>query len=94
MSHVLQVSIQKRSLYQELLSNVSILKSMTQTELLNLADALQPEDFKQGEYLIKFREPGEYMFIILTGMRWGVHGDAQGAPSFAVQCVQRCTHVQ
>ena len=63
----MQASIQKRKLYGELLSGISILKSMTPKELLNLADALQPTEYQPGDSLIRFGEPGGYMHLILQG---------------------------
>jgi len=59
--------IKKRALYSEFLSKISFLKSLNQKELIQLADALQPENFKQGDYLIHFGEEGSWFYIIVEG---------------------------
>lgn len=44
---------QKRKLYEQLLREVPILKSLNETELNNLADALLTREFKDGQTIIK-----------------------------------------
>jgi CRP-like cAMP-binding protein len=64
---VVKGSRERRKLYEELLSHVSFLSTMTQQELLNLADALQPSNYAPGEPLIKHGEENEWMHIIMAG---------------------------
>ena len=47
------------------LLQVSFLKCMTHLELLQLADALEPRTYKDKEYLIRFDDDGEWMFLII-----------------------------
>ena len=76
---VTHVSTARRALYEELLSNVNFLQSMSGEEMLVLADCLQPARFTGGEYIIKFGSEGEWMHIIVEGTVevWG--RDANGA---------------
>ena len=71
-----RISKMRRELYEELLSNVSFLQSMTHEDLLTLADCLQPAHFSEGDYIIKFGSQGEWMHIIIDGIVevWGRDG--------------------
>eukprot|EP01004_Peranema_trichophorum_P004887 NODE_377_length_2843_cov_17.660662_g322_i0.p1 GENE.NODE_377_length_2843_cov_17.660662_g322_i0~~NODE_377_length_2843_cov_17.660662_g322_i0.p1 ORF type:complete len:814 (+),score=164.32 NODE_377_length_2843_cov_17.660662_g322_i0:1-2442(+) len=64
---VMRQNIEKRKLYQELLSNVDFLKSMSQYELLTLADALQPSIYKKGDKIIQFGDEAEWFHIVVDG---------------------------
>eukprot|EP01004_Peranema_trichophorum_P003212 NODE_2213_length_1652_cov_135.017005_g1896_i0.p1 GENE.NODE_2213_length_1652_cov_135.017005_g1896_i0~~NODE_2213_length_1652_cov_135.017005_g1896_i0.p1 ORF type:complete len:506 (+),score=109.72 NODE_2213_length_1652_cov_135.017005_g1896_i0:113-1519(+) len=60
--------IKKRALYTEFLSKISFLQSMSHKELIQLADALQPDKFKKGEHLISYGEEGTWFYIIVEGV--------------------------
>eukprot|EP00993_Chasmostoma_nieuportense_P000632 NODE_1582_length_1451_cov_43.632175_g1501_i0.p1 GENE.NODE_1582_length_1451_cov_43.632175_g1501_i0~~NODE_1582_length_1451_cov_43.632175_g1501_i0.p1 ORF type:complete len:449 (-),score=78.65 NODE_1582_length_1451_cov_43.632175_g1501_i0:104-1261(-) len=60
--------IRKRELYSEFLSKISFLKGLEHSELIQLADALEPCKFKKGENLISYGEEGEWFYIIVEGV--------------------------
>ena len=64
---VMQLSIQRRQLYTELLGNVEFLENMTEYEKLTLADALHPKTYEPGSYIIRRGERNEWMHIVVEG---------------------------
>eukprot|EP01006_Ploeotia_vitrea_P032239 TRINITY_DN64501_c0_g1_i1.p1 TRINITY_DN64501_c0_g1~~TRINITY_DN64501_c0_g1_i1.p1 ORF type:complete len:1068 (-),score=201.15 TRINITY_DN64501_c0_g1_i1:186-3086(-) len=59
--------IRKRRLYEDFLRRVKWLKCMTHQELLQLADALEPCSFQDGENMITYGEVGKWMYVIVEG---------------------------
>jgi len=69
----------KRALHYDAL-RVGFLKNLTHAEKLQVADALEPCQFQDGEFLIHYDEEGMWFYIILEG-RVEVYGrDAQKEP--------------
>eukprot|EP01064_Diplonema_japonicum_P021125 TRINITY_DN30678_c0_g1_i1.p1 TRINITY_DN30678_c0_g1~~TRINITY_DN30678_c0_g1_i1.p1 ORF type:complete len:531 (+),score=112.11 TRINITY_DN30678_c0_g1_i1:35-1627(+) len=64
---VMSVSIKRRNEYQEVLVTIPFLSSLTQYERLQLADALETMEWENGDVIMRFNEPGEYMYIVLEG---------------------------
>lgn len=64
---VTRAAIGKWELYEGFLDRVPFLKGLTKLEKLQLADALQPMVYNDGEYLIEYNTIGAWMFLILEG---------------------------
>lgn len=65
---VLKSAFKKRKLYEELLENVPILKSLEQYERSNLADALMSKIFKKGDCIIRQGKEADGMFFLEKGV--------------------------
>eukprot|EP00397_Hematodinium_sp_SG-2012_P041362 GEMP01045534.1.p1 GENE.GEMP01045534.1~~GEMP01045534.1.p1 ORF type:complete len:420 (+),score=96.47 GEMP01045534.1:245-1504(+) len=57
----------KREMYEAFLRSVEILHSLDNYEILQIADALQSEEFNAGDYVVKQGDPGHKFFIIEEG---------------------------
>ncbi|XP_046631570.1 cAMP-dependent protein kinase type I regulatory subunit-like isoform X1 [Daphnia pulicaria] len=65
---ILMIStINKRKMYEEFLSKVSILESLEKWERFTVADALEPCSFEDGETIVRQGEPGDDFYIIVEG---------------------------
>ncbi|KAK6188795.1 hypothetical protein SNE40_004899 [Patella caerulea] len=64
---VLKAAFKKRKLYEELLENVPILKSLEPYERMNLADALCTKEYDDGEVIIAQGDNAEGMYFIEKG---------------------------
>ncbi|OWF55936.1 cAMP-dependent protein kinase type II regulatory subunit [Mizuhopecten yessoensis] len=64
---VLRSAFKKRKMYEELLENVTILKTLEQYERMNLADALQSRAYEDEEEIIKQGEDADGMYFIESG---------------------------
>ena len=58
-------TIRKRKLYEEFLSQVSILETLDEWERLTVADSLEPIQFDDGSIVVKQGDPGDDFFIIV-----------------------------
>eukprot|EP01063_Lacrimia_lanifica_P024011 TRINITY_DN319_c0_g2_i2.p2 TRINITY_DN319_c0_g2~~TRINITY_DN319_c0_g2_i2.p2 ORF type:complete len:879 (+),score=441.58 TRINITY_DN319_c0_g2_i2:215-2851(+) len=66
--HIMQkASMKKRAMYGEFLKNVGFLKSLSEHEVLHLADALKPASYRPGEHLINFGDDGLWFYIVVEG---------------------------
>lgn len=65
---VLKSAFKKRKMYEELLENVPLLKSLENYERSNLADALNSKFYKDGDYIIKQGDEADGMFFLEKGM--------------------------
>lgn len=63
-----KASKKKRAMYEGFLSEVNFLKCLNHMELLQLADALKPASFEDGQTLIKYGEVGETFYLITEGV--------------------------
>ncbi|CAH8466527.1 unnamed protein product [Schistosoma margrebowiei] len=64
---VLRQAFLKRQLYENLLSSVPLLGSLSAYERTNLADALGSHTYEDGTWIIQEGEPGEEMYFIEEG---------------------------
>ncbi|VDP70432.1 unnamed protein product [Schistosoma curassoni] len=64
---VLRQAFLKRQLYENLLSSVPLLGSLSAYERTNLADALGSHTYEDGTCIIQEGEPGEEMYFIEEG---------------------------
>jgi CRP-like cAMP-binding protein len=65
---VMQVTVERRRLYRELLTGVPFLAQLTEPQQLSLADALSPCGFTSGELLCRHGFVNEWMYIIVDGV--------------------------
>jgi len=64
---VLKSAYKKRKMYEALIDSVPMLKTLDQYERMNLADALVPRYFKDGERVINQGDGADGMFFIEDG---------------------------
>eukprot|EP01006_Ploeotia_vitrea_P050746 TRINITY_DN67493_c0_g1_i2.p1 TRINITY_DN67493_c0_g1~~TRINITY_DN67493_c0_g1_i2.p1 ORF type:complete len:620 (-),score=122.25 TRINITY_DN67493_c0_g1_i2:124-1779(-) len=58
----------KRKLYCGFLGKVGFLQGVSEADLCQIADCLQAAQYNEGDYLIRYGQEGEWMFIIEEGM--------------------------
>jgi len=64
---VLKSAFEKRKMYEQLLENMPMFKSLTAYERMNVADALFSKSFKDGEAIIKQDEHAQHMYFVESG---------------------------
>jgi len=64
---LLKSACKKRKMYESLLEKVPMLKSLELYERLNLADALLPRSYRDGEPIIKQGESADGMYFVEDG---------------------------
>ena len=72
------ISMRKRKMYGQFLSNIGFLQSLTSAERVQLADALRPANFAAGDLLIQYGEEGQWFYIIVEGAVEVIGRDAAG----------------
>jgi len=60
-------SHRKRKLYETFLKGVPILSSLEPSELYKVADALEPQNFEDGQNIITEGETGDKFYIVIEG---------------------------
>jgi len=71
-------TIRKRSTYESHLAKVKILECLDQWERLIIADALEPENFQDGEVVVQQGDQGDEFFIIMEGLAIVTQCPAEG----------------
>eukprot|EP01060_Flectonema_neradi_P014212 TRINITY_DN20921_c0_g1_i1.p1 TRINITY_DN20921_c0_g1~~TRINITY_DN20921_c0_g1_i1.p1 ORF type:complete len:500 (+),score=94.72 TRINITY_DN20921_c0_g1_i1:119-1618(+) len=64
---VLVSAIRKREMHMEHLKKVKFLATLPDGDLIQLADALQTDEWDEGDTIIKHGTEGEFMYLILEG---------------------------
>lgn len=64
---LMDATMRKRALYEGFLDRVPILASLEKYERLTVADALEPENFEEGQTIVKQGDPGDVFYIIVEG---------------------------
>jgi len=75
---VVAAAMQKRETYQGFLKNVPILSSLTEMEILTLADSLAEEKWADGSTVCTQGEEGDFFYIIKDGTAICSQVDASG----------------
>lgn len=75
---VVAAAMQKRETYKSFLSQVPILESLTEMEILTLADSLAEEAYNDGDVICKQGDEGNYFYIIKEGNAECFQADAAG----------------
>ncbi|XP_018402183.1 PREDICTED: cAMP-dependent protein kinase type II regulatory subunit [Cyphomyrmex costatus] len=75
---LLKSAYKKRKMYENLINKVPMLKSLEPYERMNLADALVPKQFSNGEQIIRQGDTADGMYFVEDGVvritRLGEHG--------------------
>ena len=64
---VLKSAFKKRKMYEELLESVPMLKSLDSYERMNVADALLPREFQEGDCIIRDGDDADGMYFLEDG---------------------------
>lgn len=64
---VLKSAFEKRKMYEQLLENMPLFKSLSSYERMNVADALFSKSFKKDEPIIKQGDDAQCMYFVETG---------------------------
>ncbi|CAH0551066.1 unnamed protein product [Brassicogethes aeneus] len=64
---LLKSAFKKRKMYETLIESVPMLKTLQAYERMNLADALAPRSFKDGERIIKQGDAADGMYFVEQG---------------------------
>lgn len=64
---VVAAAMQKRERYKIFLKNVPLLSTLSEMEVLTLADSLTEENYDEGAIICKQGEEGNFFYIILNG---------------------------
>lgn len=64
---LMDTTIKQRSMYVGFLAQVPILESLTDYERLQAADALSPQNYREGEVIIRQGDDGDVFYIIEEG---------------------------
>ena len=64
---VLKTAFEKRKMYEQLLENMPMFKSLNSYERMNVADALLTRTFNDGESIIKQGEQAQCMYFVEQG---------------------------
>lgn len=75
---VVAAAMHKRELYSGFLSRVPILQTLTEMEIMTLADALREEQFVDGEAVCHQGDDGDYFYIIKSGTAICAQEDSNG----------------
>jgi len=75
---VVAAAMLRRETYQGFLAKVPILQTLTEMEIMTLADSLAEEKFKDGDVVCAQGEEGEYFYIIKEGGAVCSQVDAEG----------------
>ena len=65
---VVAAAMQKRETYHAFLARVPILQTLTEMEMMAFADALQEEEYQDGQVVCNEGEDGDYFYIIKDGI--------------------------
>jgi CRP-like cAMP-binding protein len=64
---VMGAAIRRREEFITHVSAIPLFESLSYYEKLQIADALSTDEWQAGDYIIKFDQDGEWMFIVLEG---------------------------
>lgn len=85
---VVAAAMQKREMYKTFLSQVPILESLTEMEILTLADSLAEETYTDGSVICAQGDEGNYFYIIQEGNAECFQADAAGEPKLVASLAQ------
>ena len=75
---VVAAAMQKRELYQSFLQNVPVLKSLTEMEIMTLADSMAEEEYPNNGVVCTQGDAGNYFYIVREGNAICTQTDAMG----------------
>lgn len=71
-------SFRKRRMYEDFLTSVNLLGSLEHSEIVKVADALEPVEYDDGDVIIQQGDPGDYFYVIESGECTVTKTDEQG----------------
>lgn len=74
---VKDASVRRRNKYDDFLKSVTLLASIDAYERSHITDALKPETFSKGDYIVKQDEPGDKFYIIEDGTLYAEKNSAK-----------------
>lgn len=75
---VVAAAMQKREKYKGFLEKVPLLQSLTEMEVMTLADSLSEEIYESGSFVCKQGDPGDFFYIVINGQAQCTVVDAAG----------------
>mmetsp|Transcript_1130 Transcript_1130/g.1141 ORF Transcript_1130/g.1141 Transcript_1130/m.1141 type:complete len:418 (-) Transcript_1130:543-1796(-) len=75
---VVAAAMQKRETYVGFLKNVPILQSLTEMEIMTLADSLAEERYNDGQVICNQGDSGDYFYIVKDGTAVCTQKDSNG----------------
>jgi len=75
---VVAAAMERRVQYQSFLQKVPVLESLTELEVMTLADSLAEEEFEEGDTICTQGEAGNYFYIVKEGEAVCTQVDAAG----------------
>jgi len=72
---VKDAAVKRRETYDKFLQSVTLLSTIDAYERSQIADALIPETFKEGESIVKQNDPGNSFYIVQTGTLYAMKDD-------------------
>lgn len=75
---VVAAAMQKREMYVGFLKNVPILESLTEMEIMTLADSLAEEKYQDGQVICNQGDSGDYFYIVKDGVAVCTQKDSTG----------------
>lgn len=75
---VVAAAMQKREKYKGFLEKVPLLQSLTEMEVMTLADSLSEEIYESGSFVCKQGDPGDFFYIVINGQAQCTVLDAAG----------------
>lgn len=75
---VVAAAMQKRETYVGFLKNVPILQSLTEMEIMTLADSLAEEKYNDGQVICNQGDSGDYFYIVKDGTAVCTQKDSNG----------------
>jgi CRP-like cAMP-binding protein len=64
---VMGTAIRRREEYAAHVAKIPLFETLSHYEKMQVADALSSDEFNKGDYIIRFDEEGEWMYVILEG---------------------------
>lgn len=75
---VVAAAMQKREMYKGFLEQVDILKSLTEMEIMTLADSMAEEKYNDGQVICTQGDEGDFFYIVKDGVAICSQVDASG----------------
>jgi len=72
---VKDAAVKRRETYDKFLQSVTLLSTIDAYERSQIADALIPETFKEGDAIVKQNDPGNNFYIVQTGTLYAMKDD-------------------
>ncbi|XP_037068606.1 LOW QUALITY PROTEIN: cAMP-dependent protein kinase type II regulatory subunit-like [Pollicipes pollicipes] len=85
---VLKNAFKKRKMYEQLLESVPMLKTLESYERMNLADALVPRTYKDGELIIEQGDTADGMYFVEEGTVRIMRGE-QGQDEVQINAIEK-----